>query len=105
MYLRAQSLDPFFSFCRLLNFNKGILLTHGISAMMTSCTFDILYMRTLYPDNTQLNNNNYHKQQHDGGTVDLEACLKDIKSWCVSNKLVLKDRKTEIDLLIYSKFS
>jgi len=47
-----------------------------------------------------------HKQQHDGGTVELEACLKDINSWCVSKKLVLNDRKTElIDLHIHSKFS
>lgn len=56
----------------------------------------------MYADDTQL----YiivDKQQHDTGTVDLEASLKDIKSWCVSNKLVLDDGKTEI-LHIHSKF-
>ena len=56
----------------------------------------------IYADDTQL----YFiidKQQHDAGTVDLEVCLKDIKSWCVSNKLVLNDGKTEI-LHIHSKF-
>lgn len=87
---------------QLQNLKTKFLLSHGISAMMTSCT---LYMRTLYSDNTQLYTT-IHKQQRDGGTVDLEACFKDINSWCVSNKLVLNDRKTElIDLHIHSKFS
>ncbi|XP_068672704.1 uncharacterized protein [Montipora foliosa] len=64
--------------------------SHGISAMM-------------YADDTQV----YiiiDKQQHDAGTVDLDACLQDIKSWCVRHNLVLNDGKTEI-LQIHSKFS
>ena len=60
--------------CLLVAELENILLSHGISATMTSCT---LYMCTLYADSTQLYITT-HKQQHDGGTIDHEACLKDI---------------------------
>ena len=77
-------------FCLYVAELENIFSSHGISAI-------------IYADDTQI----YiiiDKQQHDDGTVDLEPCLKDFMSWCVSNKLVLNDGKTQI-LHIHSTFS
>ena len=49
----------------------------------------------MYADNTQLHII-IDKQQHETKTFGLEACVKDIKSCCVSNKIVLNDGKTDI---------
>ena len=65
---------PFF--CLYVAELDDIFSSHGISAMM-------------YADDTQL----YiiiDKQQHETGTFGLEACVKDIKSWCVSNKMEIE---------------
>lgn len=77
-------------FCLYVAPLEDIFTSHGISPMT-------------YADDTQL----YcviQKHQQDSARSTLENCIRDIKSWCSANKLVLNDGKTEL-LHIHSKFT
>ena len=56
----------------------------------------------VYADDTQLYL--FMKSTHHSSTINkLEACIADVRSWAIQNKLMLNDAKTEV-LHIHSQF-
>ena len=49
----------------------------------------------VYADDTQLYLT-FKPQDLDNAIKKIEACIRDIRSWCTSNNLVLNDGKTEL---------
>jgi len=68
---------------------ERIITSHGLHGM-------------IYADDTQIYISS-HPADKDEFMLKLEACIHDIQSWCIHNKLKLNDSKTEI-LHISSRF-